>query len=1227
MNPKPILACLLGATFAGMQPTLASLSAANGNFETGGGSNITNVTDWFDHNTGTSFWQGAWQTNASSVTPNATNVVVLSNGDGGGATTNLATPSADANVGCFLYQSIGTAEAGQTSLQVDFGFGQPDDDPGGRTVGVTVGIYAYDGLGGFTPADNTDVRGASGVTFLGSQSFSFVSSSANNIIAAKSATFDISAAGTKQLFLRFNNYRPASTQSWSVVDNVVVTGVAAAPTFSIQPSPYTGSVGANATLTASAVSTPAPTYQWQYSQDGVAAYTNVTNGGAVSGATTNTLSLNPAAYGHNGYYRVVASNGTSTNSNPALVTLTYPVPVITSQPASGAVQVGSNVSLTVAATGLGTLGFQWHSANTGMLTDGGSVSGATTATLTLSNAQLATADSYYCVITDHKATEDGSGQPDTTVSSTYALLEVFETSATNLLSIEPFSAYPTGVELDGQNPAIAGYVNPWVDAAWGDILPMTGAGSLAYGGSGYLAGIGGKVGSASDTAGILTTNSGRAERLLATNLKGTALSSRTLYLSWLFQAGNEGTGTAPNNYQVLGLWNGTSANDALRQFEAGIALGDFGTANFAFRVNNNNTTRVNLGVAPDANVHLFVAKFVFGPNANSDSVTVWLDPALGAGEPMGGALVAGVNLAFDRLTLSDYAGDSSNWDEIRWGATFDSVTVEAPAVPLIPEFTLQPSGYSGHVGDTVTLASYAEGDPAPAYQWQFDAGSGYVDLPGETNPTLAINSATYAKNGYYQVIARNVNGDATSEVAFVHLVYPSPAIGTQPAPASGLAGANVQLSVSATGLGNLGYQWYKVETGGDIQLTDGGKISGATTATLQLTGIAAGDAGGYYVIISDDAAVADQGSPTTRTSSTASVTVIDLLVTASATTPTPDADDQSYLPGMVDDIDNIGGTGVNPADNDFSTYIAADRASQGMTFTTGNDSVGYSIQSITVRMVQLNNYLATGTFYNIQDGDTFEFQFGSISGGVKTPIFDTNSAQYTGSALVNAATPNNLGSGQYLTFDLSGVGIGTLSPNTTYYFEITSEIGDPFFELSGTKADGYAGGTAFRGTTTKTIDSNYTELTGDRAFHVALTGLGGPADDFASWIGGYNVGAMTGFNQDADGDGIANGLENLFGTNPSAASKGITQVSRNGNTLTFQHPRNGTPASDVSAAYEWSTDLATFHGSGASDGTTTVSLAASPDTPVVGTTTVTATITGTVPGKLFVVLKATRVSP
>ena len=197
----------------GIGDSAGAFSITNGDFETGGGANIQDVTAWFDNNTG-GFWEGTWQSNAQSF--NGTNVAIFSSFEAD----DFGTPTPDANDGGYLYQNIGTA-SGASTLDVEFDWGAPSDDPGGRNLGMTVGIYAYNGTGAFTPADDTDVRGADGVTLLDSATFTIASSTAGGQeLTDVLASLDISAAGSQQLFLRFNSYLPGSTDAWPTLDNV-----------------------------------------------------------------------------------------------------------------------------------------------------------------------------------------------------------------------------------------------------------------------------------------------------------------------------------------------------------------------------------------------------------------------------------------------------------------------------------------------------------------------------------------------------------------------------------------------------------------------------------------------------------------------------------------------------------------------------------------------------------------------------------------------------------------------------------------------------------------------------------------------------------------------------------------------------------------------------------------------------------------------------------------------
>jgi hypothetical protein len=145
-----------------------------------------------------------------------------------------------------------------------------------------------------------------------------------------------------------------------------------------------------------------------------------------------------------------------------------------------------------------------------------------------------------------------------------------------------------------------------------------------------------------------------------------------------------------------------------------------------------------------------------------------------------------------------------------------------------------------------------------------------------------------------------------------------------------------------------------------------------------------------------------------------------------------------------------------------------------------------------------------------------------------------------------------------------------------------------------------------------------------------IQALAAGLDTFATWIGGFDVGGLTGFEDDPDGDGQGNGLENFLGTDPDAFSSGlIAGLLVGGNTFGFTHPQNADPASDITEpAYEWSKDLVTWNADGDTDiDGTKVDFAPSLDDPVEGMTTVTATVSGTASDKLFMRVSVSQILP
>ncbi len=159
-------------------------------------------------------------------------------------------------------------------------------------------------------------------------------------------------------------------------------------------------------------------------------------------------------------------------------------------------------------------------------------------------------------------------------------------------------------------------------------------------------------------------------------------------------------------------------------------------------------------------------------------------------------------------------------------------------------------------------------------------------------------------------------------------------------------------------------------------------------------------------------------------------------------------------------------------------------------------------------------------------------------------------------------------------------------------------------------------------------DETHRNSRGVYALSEAITVVsGGGGNNFSDWIAGFNVGAQTGIGDDPDGDGVDSGVENFFGTAPDSFSQGLVSgtVNTGAGTFTFTHPQTGTIADDLTAAYRWSKDLQTFNADGASDGAgTQVDFTVQLDTPQAGTTTVTATITGTATDRLFVDVEVTQ---
>jgi len=164
------------------------------------------------------------------------------------------------------------------------------------------------------------------------------------------------------------------------------------PTITQHPQNLTRCVGTSASFSVTASGTAPLSYQWRRNGS------NLSNGGNISGATTATLTINPVGAGDAASYDCVVTNSYgSATSNAATLTVNNPV-TITQHPVSVTVNAGSPASFSVTATGTSPT-YQWRR-NGSNLSNGGNISGATAATLTINPAGPGDAGSYDCVVTN-----------------------------------------------------------------------------------------------------------------------------------------------------------------------------------------------------------------------------------------------------------------------------------------------------------------------------------------------------------------------------------------------------------------------------------------------------------------------------------------------------------------------------------------------------------------------------------------------------------------------------------------------------------------------------------------------------------------------------------------------------------------------------------------------------------------------------------------------------------
>ncbi len=235
------------------------------------------------------------------------------------------------------------------------------------------------------------------------------------------------------------------------------------------------------------------------------------------------------------------------------------------------------------------------------------------------------------------------------------------------------------------------------------------------------------------------------------------------------------------------------------------------------------------------------------------------------------ATTASDNGAPFTVTVTDAAGNVTSNAAI--------LTVDVP-----PSITAQPANKTVSAGQTATFSVAAAGTATLTYQWKKNGAA----IGGATSASYTTPATASSDNGaQFTVTVTNGFGSVTSNAATLTVNVP-PVISAQPASQTVSVGQTATFSVTATGTGNLTYQWKK----------NGAAIGGATSASYTTPATVASDNGAKFTVtitdtagnVTSNAATLTVNAPPSITSQPASKTVIagqtaTFSVTATGTAP------------------------------------------------------------------------------------------------------------------------------------------------------------------------------------------------------------------------------------------------------------------------------------------------------------------------------------------------------
>jgi uncharacterized repeat protein (TIGR03803 family) len=584
-------------------------------------------------------------------------------------------------------------------------------------------------------------------------------------------------------------------------------------------------------------------YQWQ--ENGI----NLKDAGNISGSATGSLMISNVSVASVGTYSVVLSNaaGVRASSN-ALLTIVPSEPVIVLQPTNQTVLPGAPVSFSVAAVGNTPYSYQWL-ANGSNLANNATFSGVTKNIFTISNVSPANAGTYSVIVSNTLGSTTSTGAVLSVISVTapgisMSTLWSFAGSDSGEFLYSPLTEgtdgnfYGTTVEggTDGDGTVFKITTNGVLTTlfSFDDSDGAIAYGGLVLGNNGFFYGTTYEGGTYGDGTVFKITAYGRLNTLIELDgyngmypAAGMVQGSNGIFYGTTLEGGVYGYGTIyqtsalslttlvsfnyddggyPSSVLVQGSdgsFYGTTEEGGATGWGTVFKMTPSGlfTVLYSFSGGNDGGSPIpGLVQATDGNFYGTTYEegadgygTVFEITSSGAFTTRYsFTGGSDGGNPWGGLL---------------QAADGNLYGTTQSGGTYGLGTV----------FQIAPTG---RLATMVQFDGYAGAEPAAALIQGTDGNLYGTTEEGGVNDIGAIYELSI--NGPLQITG-------------------------QPADQSAYTGGNALFTVATFGAAPVFYQWQQ----DGINLTNGGNISGATTATLTISNVAENDAALYTVVVSN----------------------------------------------------------------------------------------------------------------------------------------------------------------------------------------------------------------------------------------------------------------------------------------------------------------------------------------------------------------------------------------